>query len=297
MVAERPKRRRTTSRALLAAAGFAAAASVSLAASPAGAAPGDDAVRWREEWPRVRTTEIIATEVLLAGHILLSRVSPDPVLRTRGGVLFDEPARDALRLETPDARGTAARISDGFLYSMIAYPLVVDSLIVGGIGHGSSDVFLQSGLISLQSFAITAALTSSAKVVVGRERPSSRHCHDGSYGADCGGGRTRSYFSGHAAVTATGAGLICVHHQHLPLYGGGAADALACGLGLSVAGATGLLRIMADKHHASDVLAGTVVGLVSGYVVPRLLHYRGSPQPDPPPTDLTPMMLGYSGAF
>ncbi|HEX3850778.1 MAG TPA: hypothetical protein VHW01_07410 [Polyangiaceae bacterium] len=68
------------------------------------------------------------------------------------------------------------------------------------------------------------------------------------------------------------AGLTCVHHQHLPLYGGVADQAPCIGLiGASIV--DGLGRIVADKHYASDVTLGFGVGALAGYVVPSLLHY------------------------
>jgi hypothetical protein len=45
----------------------------------------------------------------------------------------------------------------------------------------------------------------------------------------CGTGNDfRSFYSGHATATATTASLVCVHHQHLPLFGGGFADLVPC---------------------------------------------------------------------
>ena len=43
--------------------------------------------------------------------------------------------------------------------------------------------------------------------------------------------------------------------------------------GLTLAALTGYLRLAADKHYVSDVLAGTAVGAAVGWAVPYL-HYR-----------------------
>ena len=69
------------------------------------------------------------------------------------------------------------------------------------------------------------------------------------------------------------AGLTCVHHQHLPLYGGGVADLAPCLAMIGVSLGTGVARIMGDRHWASDVLTGWTVGALSGYVLPSVLHY------------------------
>jgi membrane-associated phospholipid phosphatase len=67
---------------------------------------------------------------------------------------------------------------------------------------------------------------------------------------------------------------MCAHHTHLPLYGGGAGDVLACSTALAGATLSGMSRIVADRHYASDVLAAATVGILSGYLLPELLHYH-----------------------
>jgi hypothetical protein len=52
-----------------------------------------------------------------------------------------------------------------------------------------------------------------------------------------------------------------------------AGDAAACATGLALATAVGVLRIAADRHYATDVLLGAGVGLLSGWLLPWLLHY------------------------
>ncbi|MEO8876476.1 MAG: phosphatase PAP2 family protein, partial [Polyangiaceae bacterium] len=86
-------------------------------------------------------------------------------------------------------------------------------------------------------------------------------------------GDDASFYSGHAAATMTMAGATCVHHQHLPLYGGGFPDLLPCLVMLGMSGATGIGRIVADRHYASDVVVGWGFGFASGYVLPSILHY------------------------
>jgi membrane-associated phospholipid phosphatase len=38
--------------------------------------------------------------------------------------------------------------------------------------------------------------------------------------------------------------------------------------------ATGVTRIVADRHYASDVVVGAAIGFAGGYGLPWLLHYR-----------------------
>jgi hypothetical protein len=43
---------------------------------------------------------------------------------------------------------------------------------------------------------------------------------------------------------------------------------------LLLASATGVLRIAADDHYASDVIVGALVGIAAGYLFPKLAYYR-----------------------
>jgi len=77
-----------------------------------------------------------------------------------------------------------------------------------------------------------------------------------------------SFFSGHttwAFSMATAAGTVCSMHGYkfAPWVWAG---------GLTVATGTALLRIGADKHYATDVITGALVGTAFGIGVPRLFH-------------------------
>jgi len=127
-----------------------------------------------------------------------------------------------------------------------------------------------------EAFAISAALQETTTALVSRQRP---------YVGDCGGGlpsttldctnpgQDRSFFSGHATLSFTAAGLTCEHHLTLHLFGG-VKDALVCAGALVLAAGTATLRIAADQHYATDVLSGAIVGSAVGLGVPAL-HYRG----------------------
>src|SRR5262249_20350757 len=102
---------------------------------------------------------------------------------------------------------------------------------------------------------------------LGRARPMAAECdRDPSYDRRCGdtGKLNASNLSGHTALAFTGAGLTCVHHLHLPLYGGGAADVMACVASTIVATSSGVLGVLPDHHYATDVILGAALGLASG---------------------------------
>jgi membrane-associated phospholipid phosphatase len=118
---------------------------------------------------------------------------------------------------------------------------------------------------------------------VGRARPSYEDCQKNpSFSADCRVSPTASFPSGHVNEAFTAAGLSCAQHTMLPLYGKRVLDVLACARDLALATADGVLRIMGDRHYATDVLAGGGLGFLWGYGLPMLLHYGnqgGSPSP------------------
>jgi membrane-associated phospholipid phosphatase len=81
-----------------------------------------------------------------------------------------------------------------------------------------------------------------------------------------------SFFSGHttyAFTMATAAGTVCSMHGYsfAPYVWAG---------GLTLATATAVLRIGADKHYATDVITGALIGTAFGVGVPLIFH---RPQP------------------
>jgi len=117
-----------------------------------------------------------------------------------------------------------------------------------------------------------------AKVAAGRERPFVEPCGlDPDYVSSCDAGSdgNASFFSGHASESATLAGLLCARHLHRRERG--RADLAICGAAVAASAATGVLRITADQHWATDVLVGWISGGIFGYVLPSLVDYRGAP--------------------
>jgi membrane-associated phospholipid phosphatase len=111
--------------------------------------------------------------------------------------------------------------------------------------------------------------------LVGRERPDTDPCReDHDYDQTCFGGTLASFPSGHVAGAMTAAGLSCAHHAYVAIYGHPALDLAACGFSTSSAIATGVLRLVADRHYVSDVIVSGIFGFGLGFGLPTLLHYR-----------------------
>ncbi len=257
---------------------FAAAALIVAAASDAHAtpAPAPSSVHWNEDWQRFRWWEgVLTAGFFVSTYAFESSLHPPSTANWSGPVLLDAPIRGLLRGRSPGVEKGAARYSDFLLKTAFFYPFIDAGLTLAI--HRDADVAAQIALMDAESLGFAGAFSLFTERIVGRERPYVRDC--GGEGTrvgnnPCGGDGDRiSFFSGHASAAFTSAGLTCIHHQHLPLWGGGAPDTWACVWALSLASTTGLLRIVSDKHYASDVFTGAAVGLFSGYVVPALLHY------------------------
>ncbi len=225
----------------------------------------------------MRFPELVGTGIIAAGAL------PFAILPSVGNSFttpsaFDESVLRAVRLRSPRARNTARDVSDLLLTVSITYPFFVDALAAAYLKHHSPDVASQMVQMDLEAIAVNAFLSSLISNVTGRERPYGRLCavDPALQSFDCSStSRDRSFFSGHSSTAFTSAGLVCSHHFHLNLFGGGAPDAIACATSLLAAGATASLRVLADQHYASDVLVGSAVGAALGFGLPWLLHYRG----------------------
>jgi membrane-associated phospholipid phosphatase len=264
-----------------------------LALTLAGPARAEDPrrVKWSEDWPRVRLAEVVnIVGLTVASAAIAAYWQPPTSASWHQAILFDDWARDLLRGQTYKTQATAADLSDWLYKGAVFAPYLIDVYFVTLGVHENADVGVQMLLINLQSLGITGVLSLAAERAVGRSRPYVRDCGpDGKVRSpsgeilynSCGTeGDFQSFYSGHAAATATSAGLTCVHHQHLPLYGGGIADLTPCVLMIGVSAVTGVSRMVADRHWASDVIVGWSVGAFSGYVIPSLLHYGfGSGRP------------------
>jgi membrane-associated phospholipid phosphatase len=256
---------------------------VALAAAPLAARAGervDLSSGWPERWRRVGPAESAAIAGLAGASIVLQLFlqAPDQP-RWDGPILFDDGARNALRASSESGRSRAASFSNA-AYAIAAYPLVVDAGLVTWLGRGKADAALQLALIDIEAATITTIVTTTMQRTIGRARPFVRECASNP-NADPGctgsaNSRNTSFVSGHASAAFAGASTLCVQHSRLSLYGG--ADALVCPTALGIAAGASLLRVVADRHWTSDIIAGAIVGSAVGAVV-SAVHLRpaGSP--------------------
>ena len=179
---------------------------------------------------------------------------------------FDDAIQDGLAGDSASTRNGAATAS-GVLLGVLGAAL-------------STDIYLlrdeypveQSLMVGLTATAADMLATETAKVSAGRERPYVRPCRaNPGYTDSCNSGRddNGSFFSAHASASATLAGLLCA--RRLSRAKVTWADRLICGGAAAAAVTTGILRVTAEEHYFTDVLAGWGSGVLFGAVLPIML--------------------------
>lgn len=152
--------------------------------------------------------------------------------------------------------------------------------------------FLVDMLLILEATLSAQGLNQVVKFAVGRARPytvgaTPEMLAEGRDVPD----NTLSFFSGHATFTFA---LVSSAATVGTLRGYRGAWLLWV-VGLPMAAVTSLLRLVADKHWASDILVGSMIGTATGVLMPTLLHGRVGPIT----ARVTPLAngLGVSGQF
>jgi len=236
-------------------------------------------LHWGETWGHAGALDYSVIGVSIAATTTFQILGPlapdDPWVATTA---TDRSVRDRLGSHDEEQRGRMQDASDLLLSLVVSFPFLFDGLVTALWYHRSPEAGRELALLALETQFVTATLQSFANMVTSRQRPFVRRCGSEELpfdNGDCSGQmQYRSFFSGHTSQSFAAAATTCVFHGRLPLYGGGAPDALACAGALAVATTVGVLRITADMHYLSDVIAGALAGTAIGTLVP-LLRMRG----------------------
>jgi membrane-associated phospholipid phosphatase len=224
-----------------------------------------------EETRRLRYDTAIDGTITAAGGILwITSELLKPSLAPQSCRWCDEPLNpiDAAVKEAARADRRAAHRASNVL-GFVGVPVLLyaaDALVArrdGRLSEWSADA-----LVITEAAVLAADVNQAVKVAVGRERPFVHTLPaDRKSGTHEPEDNHLSFYSGHttlafALATATGTVATMRGYSQAPAI---------WGVGMPLAALTGYLRIAADRHYFTDVLAGAVVGAAIGAVVP-LLH-------------------------
>jgi membrane-associated phospholipid phosphatase len=184
---------------------------------------------------------------------------------------FDVGVRNHLKWNDTGLANTLSNIA---AFGGVPATMIGLDLLAQHAAGGTFDDSMVDALVIAESAALAMDMNQTVKFIAGRERPfvhylpPNQKLVDG-FPAD----NNVSFYSGHTAfmfsiAVATG---VVAHERRLPY------QPLIWAVGLGLATATGYLRIAADKHWASDVLTGAVMGSAMGYVVPTVFHSAEEP--------------------
>jgi membrane-associated phospholipid phosphatase len=220
----------------------------------------------RADGPTDRSREVhgvvlgVGSATYLVIEFALKSHLADPTCTICEPPAFDAAARRALIW---NHTGVASVL--GTVISYAGAPLYATGLLVGS-SSGDGRRRFDDVLPVLESSVAIGLLHHIVKFTVPRQRPFVHHAALGrAYDTD----DNASLFSGHtglAFAAATAAGVVA--HQR-----GYRAEPYIWTGGFAIAAATGYLRIAADKHWASDVLLGAVVGIGVGLAIPLVFHH------------------------
>jgi len=185
---------------------------------------------------------------------------------------IDTGVRNALKWRDIDRADTLSNIT-GFALAPLA-AIGVTALAAhhdDALGNGGIDT-----LIIAEATSLAADVNQIVKFAVGRERPFVHALPPEAKGSTAHpADNNTSFYSGHTNLVfalALSSGTVA------SMRGYRWAPAVWAS-GLTIAAATGYLRIAADRHYFTDVMLGAVTGSAIGFAVPYLLHSGGSNVP------------------
>jgi membrane-associated phospholipid phosphatase len=173
----------------------------------------------------------------------------------------DEATRDALRWNHTRRADILSTVTGYALPPFATMGLLVASTW----GEGDKRRWFDDVAPVLEATIAVGIVNQLAKFIVARARPEVAFAEPG---REASIDDHTSFFSGHTmAVFAqtVAAGTIARRRGY-------ALEPAIWATGLTLGATTAYLRIAADKHYLSDVLAGAAIGSAFGYLVPRIFH-------------------------
>ncbi len=173
---------------------------------------------------------------------------------------FDEWGHNNLAWSNSKAANVTSHVTAFALAPMAAFGL--DALAASH--DGRLNEFPIDALLIAEAASVAAITTQIFKFSTGRQRPDAHYSSAGSTSGD----DNTSFYSAHTSIAfslAVSSGTIATMrgYRYAPLIWGS---------GLAIAATTGYLRIAADKHYLTDVIAGSVIGSAMGFLIPYIFH-------------------------
>lgn len=209
------------------------------------------------------TTELLKAQ-LAASACRWCDVDPS---RPDGVNALDAAVRAGLRWPNPNAGDTASGVT-----AFLLAPLSALGLVALAEWRGKALArFPIDALLIVEAAVIASAVNQTVKFAVGRERPFVHALPPDQKPLTASpADNNTSFYSGHtnlafALATASGTIASLRGYKWAPW---------VWAVGLSIATATGYLRIAGDKHYFTDVLTGAAIGSAIGALTPLLFHAR-----------------------
>lgn len=177
---------------------------------------------------------------------------------------LDVAARDALRW---DATATANSLSnlDAYVFTPV---YCVGFVLAGTLDTPSTAALIDDLVPILETTMIARWTTRIIKLGVGRQRPDSHFS-----------GATSEQYVSFPSGHTSGAISVAVSAAIVARMRGYKSEPFLWIGGTAIAAGAGYLRIAADRHYLTDVLAGAAIGTAAGLTVPYLMKRNVSVMP------------------
>jgi membrane-associated phospholipid phosphatase len=186
----------------------------------------------------------------------------------------DAETRGALRWNDTETASVASDLT-GFSLSPIT---ALGMCEVAASADNRSREAPTNALVVFQAAALAADLDQVVKLLVARQRPFA-HFRDAAAVGPRDPDENLSFYSGHTSLAFS----LAVASGTIASMRGYRLAPAVWATSLPVAVVTGYLRIAADRHYLTDVLAGMVLGSAVGFLVPFVFHRAPDPGPAPAP--------------
>ncbi len=230
---------------------------IAVPAARASEAPGVRELRYDLKMDGVITALVAAG--YLGTYLLEDHLAPESC-RWCGIDAFDDWGHRNLAWSNAGAADVASSITGFALTPLIAFGVDAwaahDSGALGG--------FPVDALIIAEAASVSAMLTQIVKFSAGRQRPDAHYAANGSTSPK----DNTSFYSGHTSI----AFALAVSSGTVATMRGYRLAPLIWGAGLAAAATTGYLRVAADRHYLTDVIAGAALGSAVGFGLPYLFH-------------------------